>query len=493
MSSTPPTCSRCGAPRAERVHRCPGPADPHHALRLTGSVTAVLDVLRRLGTPFVVGGTVRDLLLREAGRPVPERVDGDVDVELHGATGTSAVAAALRDAGFVVVPAGARFEVLKVVNDGTHVDVAVVDGSDALDVAVSASAARRDFTVNAVAWDPATNVFLDAVGGVDDAFAGVLRHTSDRFAEDPLRVLRAVQFVARSAFTVHPGTIALARSLSARFPEIARERLWPELRKLTDGDHVAAALDVLHATDWERHLPELAAVRDVPQDPRWHPEGPVHVHLGLAGEAAARACTADGVVGDEREVVVLAAVLHDLGKAGDGTREERDDDGRVRIRSLGHEVTGAVAARALLRRVGAPRVVVETVACIVREHMVAHSTDGAPPTVAAARRLLRRLGGSLDTARAWARVCEADTRGRGAASSASPAWPWFAVVSGDAVAGRREPLLTGRDLVDAGLVPGPRFRALLAEAADAQDDGAFDDRAAARRWLDRRLAAHGTS
>ncbi|MGN8048692.1 HD domain-containing protein [Curtobacterium sp. 22159] len=493
MSTTPSTCSRCGSARVDRVHRCPGPVDPNRALRLTDPAIAVLDVLRGLGTPLVVGGTVRDLLLREAGRPVPHRARTDVDVELHGGPDTPAVADALRDAGFVVVAAGARFEVLKVVHDGTHVDVAVVAGSDALDHAVSASAARRDFTVNAVAWDPAANVILDAVGGVDDAFAGVLRHTSDRFADDPLRVLRAVQFVARSSFAVHPGTIELARSLSDRFPEIARERVWPELRKLTDGDHVAAALDVLHATDWERHFPELAAVRDVPQDPRWHPEGPVHVHLGLSGEAAARACTADGVVGDERVVVVLAAVLHDLGKAGDGTREERDEDGRMRIRSLGHEVTGAVAARALLRRVGAPRVVVETVAGIVREHMVAHSTNGAPPTVAAARRLLRRLGGSLDTARAWARVCEADARGRGAASSRSPAWSWFEVMSGDAVAGRREPLLTGRDLVAAGLVPGPRVRALLAEAADAQDDGAFDDRAAARRWLESRLVSDGTS
>jgi tRNA nucleotidyltransferase (CCA-adding enzyme) len=265
------------------------------------------------------------------------------------------------------------------------------------------------------------------------------------------------------------------------------------VRRLTEGDELSAALEVLHATDWERHLPELAAVRDVPQDPAWHPEGPVHVHAGLAADAAARACRAAGLTGDRRVVVVLAALLHDLGKAGDGTQRVVGEDGSVRIRSLGHEVLGATAATALLRRVGAPRAVVQEVAVLVREHMVAHSTTGAPPSVPAVRRLFRRLGGSLDTARAWALVCEADTQGRGPAASRSPAWAWLDVMTGDQVAGRRARLVTGGDLVEAGLEPGPRFRGLLAEAADAQDDGVFDDAASARRWLATRLAEPGSA
>lgn len=494
---TTTTCPRCGAVRgAAPVHRCPGPADPHRALGLTPAATSMLRVLSEVGRPVVVGGAVRDALLRDSGHAVPGTAEPDVDVELHspvhsGAAGSGAVVRALRRAGAAVVETGSRFEVCKVVLDGTHLDVAVVPGpdldDDRLDAAVAHGALGRDLTLNAVAWDPRRNVFLDAVGGIDDAAAGVLRHTSDRFGEDPLRVLRVARFVARFGFTVHPDTIAFARALSERYGTIDRERLWPELRRLVQGDHLSAALDVLHATDWERHLVELAAVRDVPQDPVWHPEGPVHVHSGLAGDAAARACTADGVTGGDRVVVVLAAVLHDLGKAGDGTQLVADEDGTVRVRSLGHEVSGAVAVRSLLDRVGAPRAVIDRVALIVREHMVAHSTNGAPPSVPAARRLLRRLGGSLETATAWARVCEADTRGRGPASSGSPAWAWLEVMSGDQVAGRREPLLTGRDLIAAGLEPGPRFRSLLVEATGAQDDGVFDDAEGARRWLRRRL------
>lgn len=210
------------------------------------------------------------------------------------------------------------------------------------------------------------------------------------------------------------------------------------------------------------------------------------MHLGLAADAAAAACTADGVTGEDRTVVVLGALLHDLGKAGDGTRTVRGDDGTVRIRSLGHEVSGARAARDLLRRIGAPRTVTDRIGAVVREHMVVHSTDGAAPSVPAARRLLRRLGGSIATAECWARVCEADSQGRGPASSASTAGAWLAVVRAVAAADRVR-LVTGRDLIASGLTPGPRFREVLDAAAAAQDDGLFEDAEGARAWLSEQL------
>ncbi|WP_175472397.1 HD domain-containing protein [Curtobacterium sp. MCBA15_009] len=482
---TTTSCTRCGAARRTTgLHRCPGPTDPARALGVGTAVDAVLVALGSVGRPFLVGGVVRDALLRSAGRAVPEDDDHDVDVEVHGAD-TVSVVDALRAAGAVVVTTGRRFEVLRVVLDDVHVDVAVVPGTGD-DDALADAAARRDFTVDAVAWDPATNEYVDASGGIDDAARGVLRHTSERFGDDPLRVLRAVQLVARFDLAVHPSTVDLARSLADAYPSIAPERVWPEIRKAAGGDHQSHALQVLHDTGWERHFPELAAVRDVPQDPRWHPEGPVHVHLGLAADAAAAACTADGVTGEDRTVVVLGALLHDLGKAGDGTQTVRGDDGTVRIRSLGHEVSGARAARDLLRRIGAPRTVTDRIGAVVREHMVVHSTDGAAPSVPAARRLLRRLGGSVAIAECWARVCEADSQGRGPASSASAAGAWLAVVRADAAV-RRVRLVTGRDLIASGLTPGPRFREVLDAAAAAQDDGLFEDAEGARAWLSEQL------
>ncbi|GGK88749.1 hypothetical protein GCM10009769_03460 [Curtobacterium luteum] len=482
------TCQRCGTARPSTgVHRCPGPADPAAALGLGGAAVVALEALRTVGSPVVVGGTVRDALLRESGRTVPATAVPDVDIEVYG-TDLDAVSAALRAVGAVVVRAGVRFEVLKVVLDGTHLDVATV-ASPGGDAPFTAAASRRDVTVDAVAWDPVTNEYVDAFGGIDDAVVGVLRHTSERFGDDPLRVLRAVQLVARFGLEVDDGTVALARTLVDRFGEVAHERVWPEIRKTALGDHVSAALEVLHDTGWDVHLPELAALRDVPQDPHWHPEGPVHVHAGLAGDAAARACTEDGVRGDDRVVIVLAAVLHDLGKAGSGTQVS-SEEGTPRIRSLGHEVSGAVAARELLRRLGAPRAVVDRVVPLVREHMVVHSAGGAPPSVAATRRLFRRLGGTLSAAEAWARVCEADSRGRGPASGPSAAREWFAVMLRDVSTRPRAGLLTGRDLLDAGLTPGPRFREVLAAATEAEDDGVFTDLGGARDWLRDWLRAH---
>lgn len=487
--NTTPTCVRCGAPRLRGVvHRCRVDGTLRWMLEADAGVDRVFQVLRGLGRPLVVGGVVRDGLLRESGRVVPVVAEQDVDVELHTDTAAGAVADRLRDVGAVVVPAGTRFAVLKVVVGDRQLDVAVTARGTDGDLAFRAAAARRDFTMNAVAWDPVDGVLLDAFGGIEDSVAGVLRHTSEAFADDPLRVLRAVRFVARHGFVVHEATIALARSLSDRFSEIATERVWHEIRQIAAGDHVSAALDVLHRTDWERHFPELAAIRDVPQDPRWHPEGPVHVHAGLAGDAAARSCSANGIRGEDRLVIVLAAVLHDLGKAGDGTQVEQEN-GRVRIRSIGHERSGAVAARAVLRRLGSPRRTADRVALLVREHMVAHSTNGVPPSVPAARRLLRRLGGSLDTAEAWALVCDADTRGRGSASAGSPATEWLRVMRATVAAGRVAPLVSGRDLIDLGLDPGPVFHDVLTAAARAQDDGVFDDVAGARRWLAGYVAA----
>ncbi|MGU3408685.1 HD domain-containing protein [Microbacterium sp. M1A1_1b] len=479
-------CPRCGRARHDRVHRCSDTADVRRVVEGTPGAGRALAALRTVGRPLVVGGLVRDALLRAAGHLVPE-APSDVDIELHTGVGLDAVVALLRSTGASVVTAGARFEVLRVVIDDTHLDVAVAPWQPDQDAGFRQAASRRDFTLDAVAWDPAADVLLDAFGGIDDAAAGILRHTSDRFGEDPLRVLRAVQLVARFALTVHPDTIAVARSLSDRFDEVVTDRVWPEIRRLASGDHITLALDVLHRTDWERHFPELAAVRDVPQDPRWHPEGAVHIHLGLAGDAAARACTEDGMTGEDRVVVVLAAILHDVGKAGRGTQLVHQG-GTTRIRSIGHERSGAVAARALLGRVGAPRSTTERIALLVREHMVVHSTASGAPSVSAARRLLRRLGGSLAVAEQWARVCDADTRGRGSASTGSPAAAWIDVMRRDVASGRPSRLLTGRDLVDAGLRPGPVFRAVLTDAADAQDDGVFDDEAGARRWLADRLA-----
>lgn len=170
--------------------------------------------------------------------------------------------------------------------------------------------------MNAMGWDDATGELVDPYGGRADLDAGVLRHTSDKFSEDPLRVLRGVQFAGRFDLELAPQTAALCQEIAPTFAELNKSGIWDQFHKLTTkGTHISKALEALHAAGWEQHFPGLAATRGIPQDRRWHPEGAVNVHLGLSGDEAARIARRDGLDEEETSILVLAAITHDFGKA----------------------------------------------------------------------------------------------------------------------------------------------------------------------------------
>lgn len=433
---------------------------------------------------------MRDALLGET-------VSKDVDLEVHGTT-AARLSAALRATGGRVDEVGASFGVIKVTLDGEDFDVSLPRRDSKtgaghkgftvqLDGGLTEAEAfgRRDFTINAIGWDPATAEMVDPWGGARDVQAGVLRHTTDAFGEDPLRVLRGVQLAARFDMALHPDTADLCRDLAPAFAELPKERVWGEFDKLFRlGKHPSAGMVALHEAGWEDHLPELAAVRDVPQDPRWHPEGPVHVHLGMSADEAAAAADARGWTGQQRTVVVAAAMLHDLGKA---THTQHRADGA--INSHGHAQAGVGPALSLLERIGAPRGVTDQVGPLVGEHMNHLAAADQEPTASMVTKLQRRLAGNgsgpdLET---WAAVVEADCAGRGPGSKPSAADAWLRVA--DSMGTRAAPrtrLLGGDHLVAAGMKPGPRFGPILDAALQAQDDGVFDDEAGAVRWF----AAH---
>ena len=348
-----------------------------------------------------------------------------------------------------------------------------------MSLTLAEASARRDFTMNAILFDPGIGVIVDCHGGMADIKAGVLRHTSGAFAEDPLRVLRAVQFAARFGFALAPETAALCRSLAGSYRELPVERIWGEIEKLgTKGRHLTAALAVLADTVWERHFPQIAALHGVPQDPAWHPEGDVHVHSGLAGDQAARLADEAGLAGADRFVVVMAALLHDLGKV---THTQRAGG---RITSQGHAAAGVEPAQAFLRSVGCPEHLIARVTPLVKEHMC----PVGRPTKPAVRRLARRLVPA--TMAEMVIVCGADRAGRGDADAPNPAACWLEVAS--ALRVQEKPakgLLTGDHLIAAGMTPGPAFKPVLAEALAAQDAGEFGDEAGALAWLRSRLPA----
>lgn len=430
---------------------------------LRGAVLAVADEVAAVGgRALAVGGSVRDALLGVEVR--------DVDLEVYGLEPERL--RAVVDARFSVDLVGESFAVLKV--KGVDLDISLPrrdskHGTGHRGFLIEAdphlhpreAASRRDFTVNAMAVDVLTGELLDFFGGVMDLEARVLRHVSDAFAEDPLRVLRGMQLAARLDASMHADTVALARTLDC--DELPAERILDEWKKLLLlGTTPSRGLQVLVDSGWIVAFPELDALRGCPQDPTWHPEGDVFVHTGhvLDHFATER-------VGDDAEdlTVGLAALCHDFGKPA--TTEFTDG----RWRSPAHDVAGVEPAKAFLDRMGVPHAIRDQVLLLVRHHLapaLLHQGGAGPSAV---RRLADRVG-RIDQ---LVRVARADHGGR-------PPKPWDDFPSGqwlldaasalDVTDGRPTPILLGRHLItDLGLPPGPAFGPLLAAAYQAQLDG----------------------
>ncbi|MFE6967029.1 CCA tRNA nucleotidyltransferase [Agromyces sp. NPDC057679] len=480
------SCRNCSTDRILGApHRCPAPG----LIALTGAAELVLEACRAAGgQPLIVGGAVRDALKNPGGTPK------DVDIEVHNVDGFGRIKEELTARGVKVDEVGVSFGVLKAVAHGEDFDISLPRrdsktgaGYRGFTVEFDPSIgeveafARRDFTVNSIGFDPTTGELVDPFGGVNDLHDGILRHTSEAFSEDPLRVLRAVQFAARFDLELADDTAELAESISDTFSELATERVWQEFRKLARaGRKPSRALEVLERTGWLRHFPALAATRGCEQDPHWHPEGDVFTHLGMSADAAVEAADRYQLDDEARERVVLAALLHDIGKPA--TTETRGG----RITSYEHEHVGAGQAREFLLSIGAPKQTAEWVGTIVREHMRPASV-GANPSKYAVRKLSRRLGDVPVIE--WAAVVDADHGGRGAGSKPTPTAKWLALYEqlGDTATSPR--LLRGEHLIKRGLRPGESFRTILTESQDAQDRDVFSDVAGALAWLDEYLVS----
>lgn len=448
-------------------------------------LTVLLELLaQRGGRPVMVGGAVRDALL---GRGAV-----DVDIECY-ALDYGELVEALCDHGRVDTT-GEAFGVVHFQSDELDLDVSlpridrrsgpahrgvevVIDHT----MSFAAASARRDFTVNAMGWDPFDGRLLDPHGGERDLEAGTLRHVSAAFVDDPLRVLRGVQLAGRLDMQLATETVALCRRMSHEYPTLSRERIWDEWEKIGRcASRPSRSLAELRRCGWLVHLPDLVAIEGIPQDLTWHPEGAVEVHTAESMDAAARWCADRSVDGDARLVAVFGAMVHDLGKA---THTQIHPGGRVTAH--GHAAAGVEPARRLLDSIGAPRWLVEVVLPIIREHMcVACAPEQVTP--AAVRRLARRLAPA--TMVQWASVVEADHLGRGTASKAGITDRWMHLAHEHAVERQPAgPFLRGEMLTALGLRPGPQFRSIIDASMAAQDEGTIHDAASAVEWAAQHL------
>lgn len=324
------------------------------------------------------------------------------------------------------------------------------------------AAARRDFTINAILYDPLTGTVADPYEGRRDLRARRLRHTSHQFAEDALRVLRAMQFAARFDFSVAPATIALCRGLVS--DHLPTERIWGEWEKLLlKGTRPSRGLTFLRACGWLADYPELAALIDCPQDPKWHPEGDVWNHTLACLDAFAPLRPA---AREDAIVVGLAVLCHDLGKA----HHTVFADGRWR--SPDHEAGGVEPARRLLARLTRETSLVSPVLDLVGTHMRPYQLFKAGASDSAVRRLARQVG-RLDR---LVLVAKADARGRlGFEDDPFPAGDWLTERAAALQVGddRPRPIVLGRHLLAHGVSPGPAMGAVLDRLFEAQLDGAF--------------------
>ena len=443
-------------------------------VELPDKVTSLSQAIRDAGgRALLVGGCVRDALMGAQPK------DWDVEVYQLDAVRLRQI---LDQFGPVNV-VGESFTVYKL---GQDLDVSmprrerkaglghkgfVIDGDPSMSVADATR--RRDFTINAILQDPLTGEVLDPYNGQRDIEQRVLRAVStETFAEDSLRVLRAAQFAARFEFDIDPETVELCRSID--LSDLPAERIWGEMEKLLlQAPRPSVGLEWLRKLGaMEKLFPEIQSLIGVPQDPEWHPEGDVFVHTQLVIDRARELI--DELSYPRQVTVMLAALAHDFGKPA--TTEFLDG----RWRSRGHEEAGVPPAESFLDRVNVHTIdgynVRAQVIALVREHLKPGEFYKKRDEVGdgAFRRLARRCEPDL-----LYRVAKADSLGRNAAWVPREKWygaeaqEWFIQRTKELQVEQRapDPLLLGRHLLELGVQPGPQMGEITRAVYEMQLDG----------------------
>jgi tRNA nucleotidyltransferase (CCA-adding enzyme) len=454
------------------------------------ALSPLFETLRHHGIrPVLVGGFVRDALLGIENK--------DIDIECYGAESLDALLPLLRDFGSVNA-VGRSFGVVKLKLGETEIDLSLprterktakghrgfeVETFGELDFATAAR--RRDFTINAIGFDPLHGTLLDPYGGIGDLREKRLRCVDpETFTEDPLRLLRAVQFAARFTLTPDKRLLTLAHTMvhAGALDELPRERIFGEFGKLLlKAEKPSIGFRVMDAMHITPFFPELHALKQVPQEPANHPEGDVWEHTLLAVDAMARLLRqTEG----PRMDLMLGILCHDLGKP----LCTRLDGGR--ITAPGHENLGLTPANELLTRLTGDKTLIEKVLTLVRWHGTPkrlfknHASDGE----------IRRLATAVSIPDIL-RIAEADHFGRGGEPGPFEAGEWLrekAKALG-VYDGPLPPLVTGKMLVAAGLPPSKTFGTILDAAYGAQLDGAFETEEEAEKWLADYLRDFGKS
>lgn len=424
----------------------------------------VLDLLRRLQKAgheaYLVGGCVRDELRGMAPQDYdmatsarPEEVEA-LFPQTHAVGKSFGV--------ILVVEHGHTFEVATFRAESDYTDGRrpnTVTFSDA-----QTDASRRDFTVNGLFMDPLSDTVHDWVGGQEDLEKRRLRtigHPTERFNEDHLRLLRAVRLAAQLDFEIDPATFAAVRDMADHITRVSAERVRDELLKLFRPPYAARGLDLLHESGLlAQVLPELLPTVTCEQSPDYHPEGTVYDHIRLMLSKLPAEASVE---------LPWTALLHDIAKP---VTQSECEEGRIHF--YGHEKIGADMAQQILQRLRFPNVEIEAIVQTVRYHM--QFKDAPKMRKATLRRMLMRPTFEL----------ELEQHRLDCLGSHGLMDIYDFIREQQTVLQEKplllEPLISGRDLIELGIEPGPALGQLLDAVRDQQLAETFSTREEALAW-----------
>ena len=419
---------------------------------------SICDTLELRGhQAFLVGGCVRDLLL---GR---EPADYDVTTDAT----PERVSELFPDS----IAVGARFGVILVARDGARVevttfrrDVGYSDGRHPDEVVYATKpeddVSRRDFTINGLLMRHNSGEVLDFVGGQADLRAALVRAIGDpgrRFAEDKLRMLRAVRFAARFGYQIEPDTFAAMQRRASEIHAVSAERIHEELTKLLTEGAARRGFELLDESGLlPELLPEVSAMKGVPQPPEYHPEGDVWMHTRMMLE---------GLPAGVSPTLAWGVLLHDVGKPCTFRPASETGD---RIRFDSHVEVGIRVAGEITRRLKFSKDETEQVQALVANHM--KFKDVAQMRKSTLKRFvrLRAFDEHLELHRL---DCQAS---HGRLDAYDAVRTFLAETPPEQVRPAR--LLTGDDLNEMGYSPGPAFQQILGALEEGQLEGSLQTR-----------------
>jgi len=433
----------------------------------TKTETVAREIVARLRAKghvaYFAGGSVRDLLRGQTPK--------DIDIA------TNARPEAVQEIFPRTYAVGAHFGVIVVLENGLQFEVATfrsdgayLDGRRPTEVHFASAkedAARRDFTINGMFFDPAADKVIDFVGGRGDLEARVIRAIGDpaqRFAEDRLRLLRAVRFATTLDFEIDPSTWEALLVNASSINEISAERIREELVRILLSPRRTRGWDLLDTSGLMAVvLPEVEAMKGCEQPPQFHPEGDVFKHTRIMLELLPAAASLP---------LVLSVLFHDIGKP---LTSSVDEDGRIRFN--GHDRVGAEMTEALMQRLRFSRMEIEATVEAVRQHMV--FKDVPKMRVAKLKRFMAR-----PTFQDELELHRVDC----ASSHAMLDNYEFLLKKREEFANEPiipPPLVRGTDLIALGLRPGPGFGDILEAIETQQLEGVLTSREQALEWLKR--------